>query len=113
MVDFNLEENGSPTVQSDIDVLLQEIDILFDTYKDEVFGQVGFGTDYERCLYDLQLSNTALEEKVRADLNSIDLRGYSPAVRVYLLQGTEKDIALIDISLRKENKEYNKTYKIS
>lgn len=112
MVDFNLSP-GNPVVADDVALVLQQIDILFDTYNGEVISDINFGTDYERCLYDLQLSNAGLEEKVNSDLSKLDLRGFQREVHVYLLQGSEQDIALIDIILKRNNEKYNKTYKIS
>jgi hypothetical protein len=112
MVDFNLEA-GNPVVTTNIKNALQQIDILFDAYKGEVYGDESFGTDYARLLYDLKLSNESIKQQVLTDLNSLDLCGYTPNVNVYLLQGTERDIAIIDIKLYKNGEVYNKSYKIS
>ena len=46
------------------------------------------------------------------DLASINLMGFVPEVEVLLLQGTEQDIALINIDLTRYNEQYTKTYKI-
>ena len=48
-----------------------------------------------------------------SDLTSIQLFGFIPTVDVYLIHGTEDDIALIDIHLSRDEETYNKTYKIS
>ena len=47
-----------------------------------------------------------------SDLNSLELFNFTPQVEVYLLQGTEQDIVLIDITLKRDYEVYNKTYKI-
>jgi hypothetical protein len=39
--------------------------------------------------------------------------GFTPTVEVYLLQGSEQDIALINIGLTRDGEIYEKTYKIS
>lgn len=111
MVDFNLKR-GSATCKSDIDLILQQIDILFDTTPTEVFGSEDYGTDYERYLHQLKISNEGLKQEVLSDLHDLNLFGFSPNVDVYLLHGTEDDIALIDIQLTRDGETYNKTYKI-
>jgi len=112
MVDFSLKR-GSASCKSDIDLILQQIDILFDTTPTEVFGEEEYGTTYDRYLHQLKISNEALKQEVLSDLGNIQLFGYMPTVDVYLLQGTEDDIALIDIHLSRDDETYNKTYKIS
>jgi hypothetical protein len=48
-----------------------------------------------------------------SDLSTLELFGWVPDVEVYLLQGSQQDIALINIKLYKEDKIYEKTYKIA
>ena len=47
------------------------------------------------------------------DLYSLDLLGFIPDVKVYLMQGSERDIAVIDVHLRRNSEDYSKTYKIT
>ena len=112
MVDFSLKR-GSASCKSDIDLILQQIDILFDTTPTEVFGEEEYGTTYDRYLHQLKISNEALKQEVLSDLGNIQLFGYMPTVDIYLIQGTEDDIALIDINLSRDDETYNKTYRIS
>lgn len=111
MVDFNLN-SGEPVIYDDIDIVLQQIDILFDSTPEEVLGYEDFGTTYDEYLYQLKISADALKETVLNDLASINLMGFVPEVEVLLLQGTEQDIALINIDLTRYNEQYTKTYKI-
>lgn len=111
MIDFNIDF-GAAIKTSDIDLILQQIDILFDTHPKEVLGDEEFGSQYDRYLYNLKISNEGLRNKILHDLNSLDLRGWVPNVNVHLLQGSERDIALIDIDLYKNDESYKKTYKI-
>ena len=86
MIDFNL--NPGKMVQSnDIDLILQQIDILFDTIPGETFGDVDFGSQYDDYLYRLNLSAEDIKSNVLSDINSINLFGFIPTVEVYLLQG--------------------------
>ena len=112
MIDFDLK-NNQPTQNNDIYLVLQQIDLLFGTKPKEVLGFEDFGTNYDRYLYDLNITNEAIEYSVLSDLESLDLMGFSPEVRVYLLQGTEHDIALVNISLTREDEYYQKIYKIN
>lgn len=112
MIDFNLNE-GEPTINDDVACLIQQIDILFDSNRGDLIGDIEYGTDYERYLYDLKLTPEALEEQMLNDLYSLDLLGFVPDVKVYLMQGSERDIAVIDVHLRRNSEDYSKTYKIT
>ncbi|MBD5230732.1 MAG: hypothetical protein HDS66_01075 [Bacteroidales bacterium] len=112
MVDFNLNEGG-PVINDDYDCLIQQIDILFDTTPGDLIGDIEYGTDYERHLYDLKLTPDVLREHMLDDLRRLDLLGFTPDVSVYLMQGTERDIAIIDVQLRRGSENYSKQYKIS
>jgi hypothetical protein len=111
MIDFSLDKN-SITKNNDIDLILQQIDILFDTYPKEVLGHETYGSDYERFLYNLKLSAYSIEQIVYSDINSLNLFNFTPTVKAYILQGTENDIVLIDITLTRQGEIYNKSYKI-
>lgn len=112
MIDFSIE-NTSPIIYKDIDLILQQIDMLFDTQPGDVLGDMDYGTQYDRYLYNLKVTNDALKSKIENDLLSIDLLDYKYNVDVYFLNGTEREIAIIDINLYKDNDKYNRTYKIS
>ena len=111
MIDFDL--NGSPILNNDISLVSQQIDILFDTIPTEVLGYEDFGTKYHKFLFDLNISNEAIKYTVLSDLNKLDLLGFQPYVEVHLLQGTEHDIALIEIDLIRDEEHYQKIYKIN
>ena len=111
MIDFNLEP-GEPTINDDASLVIQQINILFDSTPGDLIGNISFGTRYDKFLYELKLSADQLKEEVLNDLHNIDLRGFTPDVEVYLLQGSERDIAVIEINLLKRNSRYTTTYKI-
>ena len=67
MIDFNIK-SGSGVVNNDIDLILQQIDILFDTNRGEVLGDEYFGTQYDKYLYKLRISNEGLQSEVLSDL---------------------------------------------
>jgi len=114
MVDFSLyKKSGTPTLNQEVDLLLQQVDMLFDTTPTEVLGDENFGTKYDEYLYDIRLSAANLKSIVEADLNGLNLMGWSFDVEVHLLQGTEQDIAVIQITFYKGIESVQKTYKIS
>ena len=44
------------------------------------------------------------------DLLKLDLCGFSPSVTVKIVEGTQRDIAFINITLSGDYEDYNKTY---
>ena len=111
MIDFNLKP-GQPTINDDIDCLRQQIDILFDTTPGDLFGDIEYGTDYEKLLYELKLSADQLSSKMSQDLSKLDLLGFRYHVESRLMQGTERDIALIEVDLQRGGIEDSKIYRI-
>lgn len=112
MIDFNIEVGG-PVKDYDVDLIFQQIDILFDTIPGEVLGDVDFGSVYDRYLYNLKVSNNGIRAQVIDDLNTLELFEYTPDVDVYFLEGTENDIIMIKITLTKQGDAYEKIYKIT
>jgi hypothetical protein len=112
MIDFSLSNKLTDDyiVSNKLIYVLQQIDLLFDTCPGEVLGNMSFGTNYDRYLYNLGVSNSALENKILNDLNTLDLCGFSPVVEVHIVEGTVKDIAIINIKLTGDYEDYDKTY---
>jgi hypothetical protein len=114
MIDFNISNKLTDDliINNDLLFVLQQIDLLFDTDINDVLGDSSFGTNYDKYLYTLGVSNISLETKIISDLNKLDLCGFKPEVTVKIIEGTQRDIAFIDITLKGNYKEYNKTYVI-
>lgn len=112
MIDFNLHE-GDPLIDDDVQLILQQIDILFGTTPRDLFGDLDYGTRYDTYLYKLHVTEDQLQREILHDLSSLDLRGFTPAVDVYLCAGTERDIAVIEINLYQNTRMYKKVYKIT
>lgn len=114
MIDFSISNKltDDVIVNNDLVFVLQQIDLLFDTNPNTVLGDNSFGTNYDRYLYNLGFSNTALEDQITNDLNKIDLMGFAPIVNVTIVEGTVRDIAMIDITLVGNYENYNTTYVI-
>ena len=111
MQDFNISP-GPPAIEEDLSLIKQQLDILFDCTPGDLHGDTSFGTSYEYLLYDLRITAEQLEQRAWDDVCSINLRGYTPTVKAYLLQGSQRDIAIIDIQLKRSDGNYRITYKI-
>lgn len=111
MIDFNLSNKLSDDILLNNNLLcvLQQIDLLFNTDVGDVLGS-DFGSNYDKYLYNLDVSNMTLESKIMSDLNQLELCGFVPSVVVKIVEGTQRDIAFIDITLTGDYEEYNKTY---
>ena len=115
MLDFSLSNKftDDPVISNDLVCALQQIDLLFDTCKGDVLGDMFFGSHYDDYVYSLDHGNGDLEEIISRDINKLDLGTFSASVVVRLVEGTVRDIALIDITLTDGTSDYNKTYVIN
>lgn len=112
MVDFSLTTQA-PTITRDVDNVLQQIDMLFDTLKGEVIGEPYYGSDFTQYIWDLKMSNSEIASYVSSIISSnVKLLDFEYNVNVELLEGTQNDIILITISLRRDYEFEEKTYKI-
>ena len=111
MQDFNLYK-GDPVVEQEEALIWQQVNILFDTTPGQLQGDMDYGTDYEHYLFELNQSPDDLQYRMEKDLNELNLFGYEPEVKVSLLKGTEHDIALIEVDLKKGSRVTSKIYKI-
>jgi hypothetical protein len=114
MIDFSLSNKLSDdiVISNDLICLLQQVDLLFNTDINDVLGDINFGSNYDKYLYTLGMSNEALQEKILSDIKKLELFGYTPAVKVSIVEGTQRDIAFIDITFTGDYDDYNKTYVI-
>lgn len=111
MEDFNLSP-GNPVISNDIDYIKQQINILFDSREGDLHGDMSFGTDYEKLLYELRYREGQLEDAMRQDLYKLQLMGFEPQIEAYYLPGTEREIAVIDVHFYRNSEVIHKTYKI-
>lgn len=115
MLDFSLSNKltDKPVIDNDLIFVLQQIDLLFNTDLNDVLGDSQYGTNYDRYLYTLGVSNYSLEQKIRNDILRLDLQGFTPSVTVHIVEGTQRDIAFVDIVLSGHYKEFTKSYVIN
>lgn len=116
MIDINIgtsvASKEKAILSNNLDLLLQQVDMLFSTDIYTVLGDENYGTNYDKYLYTTGVSNAGLESKILSDLNKLNLFGFKPTVSVMLLEGTVRDIALIDITFTGDYETINKTYRI-
>lgn len=111
MKDFCLTDDNVFLVE-ERDLLVQQIDMLFDTTPNEVLGEE-YGTNFYDFLWDLSASAADVTEYTKSVIYAnINLMDWDLEVETNLLQGTQNDIILITIRLSKYNMEYEKTYKV-
>lgn len=114
MIDFALSNKFTDDViiKNNLAYVLQQIDLLFNTDVHDVLGDNLYGSNYDKYLYTLGMSNANLEQKILHDIQGLDLMGFTPSVDVKIMEGTERDIALIDITLSGDYEKINKLYVI-
>lgn len=110
MRDFNLS-SGDQYIEG-TDYVVQQIECLLDATPGDLLGDDDYGTDYEYLLHDLKLSGAKLQYEVQSDIESLDLLNHEVNVEAMLLDGTEREIALVNIDIKNGNRTYNKTYNI-
>lgn len=111
MKDFCLTDNHVFLVE-ECDLLVQQIDMLFDTTPNEVLGEE-YGTNFYDFLWDLSATANDVTEYTKSVIyKNVNLMDWSLEVETNLLQGTQNDIILITIHLSKYNYEFEKTYKV-
>lgn len=112
MIDFNLH-SGKPVENNEVQLILQQIELLFDTNRGEVLGDIGYGTSYSDFLFNLQASNSDIKRTIMNDLSTLELFGYEYDVNVNLLMGTENDIILVQIAFQKDDNYFEFPFKIT
>lgn len=113
MIDF-CNTTDAPYLEHDVDLVIQEIDMLFDTDEGEVLGDTGYGSDFEKFIWELKVSAEYINGYVTSRISSsIDLHGFALSVDTSIYEGTQNDIILIRINLSKDGSVWEKIYNIS
>ena len=94
------------------DLIIQQIDMLFDTLPNEVLGE-NYGTNFYQFLWDMNCSNQEISEYTKQVIkNNVNLFGWSCDVETTILEGTKNDILLITVKLSTDFDSFEKTYKV-
>lgn len=113
MKDFNLNTNtGTVTLTDEMALIIQQIDIIFDTQEKSVFGEPSFGANFYNYLHDMTVTNEEIRAYVQSLLSQVHMFDYTYDVTVDLLKGTVNDIILVGITIKDGLNSYKKTYKV-
>lgn len=112
MKDLSIDTSKNIIVKP-IEIILQQLDILFDTLPGEVLGEETFGVDCNQFLHDLKVSNYRIQQYIYNKIvTNIDLFDYTCTVDVYILDGSYNDIIIVNINIKNDVNSFEKTYKI-
>lgn len=111
MVDISLFEEG--VLQSEFDLALQELDILFNTENTELIGHPTFGTNFLQFLWmltpNVDLLERYIEEKIQT--NTCFLRNMQYTVNVVFVNNDTENIYVVKIVLYDDSgKTKNKSF---
>lgn len=85
MVDF-CNTTDSPILNYELDLILQQIDMLFDTSHKEVLGELTYGSDFDKFLWELNHSNYYIQDYIyKTILRNVELFDYELSVDVKLM----------------------------
>lgn len=107
MYDLSIDERRA-FVDNKFAYVIQQIDTLFDTNEGDVLGAYTFGTNYERFIWDLNISCNAISHTITNDiLTFVDLQDCEFNVDTKIVHGTNNDIIMVEINIFFDN--YYKT----
>lgn len=112
MIDFSRTTNNV-VLEDDAELIIQQIDILLDTDKGEVLGDLQYGSDYDKFLHELNVGNEYVRDYIYEHIsNNVDLFGWELNVEVQFMMGVANDIILVGIEITNQEVAYTKVYKI-
>lgn len=107
MSDFNVrnisdeQHIDQPEISASLDLLLQELDILFNTKEETVLGDLEFGLRLGRFLWKTNNNDRYIASYIKRKINSCCYMSeyFTIGVDVRILKGQNKDIGVVDISV--------------
>ena len=90
-----------------LEVVVQKLEMLLFTYKNEVLGQesVGFGVELERFLWQTKVSKDIIKGEVTQQINrwvpEMNLIGYDLAIDIF--EGSFRDIMELNFTIKGQN----------
>jgi len=113
MIDF-CNTQDAVVLEQDVDLIMQQIEILFDTRPGEVIGENTFGTKLDTYLFNPNIGNSMVETELTDYIRqNVELFDWDINVSVDFLVGTQHDIMLLKVSFYKNGEIYTKQYKVS
>lgn len=113
MIDF-CSTLDAVTLDQDVDLIIQQIEMLFDTRCGDVLGSYDFGTRFDTYLFNPNIGNHMVESEVQRYIeDNVELFGWIVSVNVEFIAGTQNDIMLMKVTFSKDTESYSKIYKVS
>lgn len=101
-------------LDQEVDLIIQQLDILFDTNPGEVLGAPGYGADYDRFIWELNIGPKTIANYIYNNiLDNVEMFDWTLDVNVELMVGEQNDIILVEIEFSKDTEHYTHLYKIS
>ena len=101
MVDIKLKEiDDNSLVQTDeLNILLEQLQLLFFTKKHDVLGECDFYFDLEKYLWEFKLNNTEIERILNTKIRKYILfsKHYKITTRFKYLPGQITDTGFVDV----------------
>lgn len=111
-MDFSRTTNNI-ILNTEAELIIQQIDILLDTDKGEVLGEPSYGSDYDKFLHELNVGNEYVQDYIYNHITeNVDLFGWELTIEVQFMMGTANDIILVGIEISNNQESYTKVYKI-
>lgn len=112
-MDFSRTTNNIVLEDKSGELVIQQIDILLDTDKGEVLGELQYGSDYDKFLYELNIGSEYIRDYVMNSLrDNVEFFDWNYDVEVQFMMGTKNDIILIGIEITRDSESYSKVYRI-
>jgi len=112
MIDFCATEDEIQLTE-EVDLILQQIDMLFSTTPTDVIGEPKYGSEYETFIWDLSYPTSVIKEYAENQLaQNVEFFGNSYSVNVSILKGEFNDIILLEVNVYVNGQQYQKIYKV-
>lgn len=112
MIDF-CTTNDEVQLTDDLDLIIQQIDMLFSTTPMDVIGCPNYGCAFDKFIWDLSYPTSEIKRYTENLISeNVYLFGNTFDVNVSILHGETNDIILIEINLYVDGHQYQKIYKV-
>lgn len=112
MIDFCATED-EVQLTDELDLIIQQIDMLFSTTPTDVIGDPTYGSSYEKFIWDLSYPTSEIKRYAESQLlKNVEFFGNKFNVNVSILHGECNDIILLEVNIFVQGHQYQKIYKV-
>jgi len=100
-------KTGKLTEDDAIEVIVQKLEMLLFTFKNEVLGQesIGFGVELEKYLWETTVANDIIKGEILQQINrwvpEMVIMGYDLNIKIF--EGTVRDIMEVNFTIKGTN----------